>query len=595
MKSTHRSSASEGDASSVSTLTGPVPVDEAESKAEGEECSSTKPTVTLERTVLRRKAAADDGATGAPSASGEATEDTVTRSAALMSVLVIISRITGFFRTWGQAYALGVTALASCYTVANNMPNQLYELVMGGMIMTAFLPVYLSVKKEGGRQAANGYASNLLSIVLILMGVVTLVSFALAGPIIWTQSFSASADFDTELSVYLFRFFVIEVVLYALSSIISGILNAERDYLWSNAAPIFNNVVCTSSFLIYAWLKDTNPGLALLALAIGNPLGVFVQVVLQLPSLRRHGVKLGLRVDLHDPALRDTLAIGIPTLVVTVASFPTVAVQTSSALQVTASGASVAYYSRLWYMLPYSVFAVPVTVAMFTELSHYVAEGDMNSFKQGVRFGSSRILFLLVPFSLFLIVFAPQLVTLLASGRFDEEGFQSTVIYLRWLSTALPFYGISTYLQKICSSLRKMTFFAMATVVAAVVQVAFCFATTEALGLPAVAFSSTLFFFAVDAVTFARIRRQIGSFGLGSIVMGLVRSLAFGLVGVAVALVALRVCGRVLGSELTIMKSLIMCVAAGIPAVVATYGTAALLHVPEALVISSLLSRFVRR
>ena len=534
----------------------------------------------------------------APEASAALEDETatnVTRSAALMSVLVIISRVTGFFRTWGQAYALGVTALASCYTVANNMPNQLYELVMGGMIMTAFLPVYLSVKKESGRAGANAYASNLLSLVLILMGAVTIVSFVLAGPIIWTQSFSASADFDAELSVYLFRFFVIEVVLYALSSIISGILNAERDYLWSNAAPIFNNVVCTASFVLYAVLKDIKPGLALLSLAVGNPLGVLVQVVMQIPSLLRHGVRLRLRIDLHDPALRDTLSIGIPTLVVTVASFPTVAVQTSSALQVSAAGASVAYYSRLWYMLPYSVFAVPITVAMFTELSHYYAEGNMDAFKQGVRFGSSRILFMLVPFALYLIVFSPQLVTLLASGRFDREGFESTVIYLRWLATALPFYGISTYLQKICSSLRKMAFFAMATIVAAVVQIGFCFATTDLLGLRAVAFSSTLFFAAVDAVTFLRIRKQIGPFGLGSIVLAFMRAFIYGLLGAVVGIIILQFCKQVMGPDLTIMGSLIMCVAAGIPAVLATYGAATLRHVPEASTFTNLLSRFVRR
>ena len=172
-----------------------------------------------------------------------ATQAAVGRSAALMSVLVIISRITGFFRTWGQAYALGVTALASCYTVANNLPNQLYELVMGGMIMTAFLPVYMSVKKRLGRRGADEYASNLISIVTVILLVVTVLSWIFAGFIIWTQSFSANADFDADLSAYLFRFFVVEVVLYALDSLVSGVLNAERDYLWSNAAPIFNNIV----------------------------------------------------------------------------------------------------------------------------------------------------------------------------------------------------------------------------------------------------------------------------------------------------------------------------------------------------------------
>ncbi len=179
-------------------------------------------------------------------------------------------------------------------------------------------------KKRLGREGSTRYASNLLSIVTLLMGIVTVVSFVLATPIIWTQSFSAHADFDSGLSIYLVRFFVIEVVLYALSSIISGILNAERDYLWSNAAPIFNNIVCTSSFFLYVAFAKSNPTLAILSLALGNPLGVLVQLLVQLPSLRRHGIFLTPFIDWHDPALRETLSIGIPTLMVTIASFPTV-------------------------------------------------------------------------------------------------------------------------------------------------------------------------------------------------------------------------------------------------------------------------------
>mgnify|MGYP000308513872 CR=1 FL=1 len=87
--------------------------------------------------------------------SAEAKTAQVGRSAALMSVLVIVSRLTGFFRTWGQAYAIGVTVMASCYSIANNLPNQLYELVVAGMLTTAFLPVYMSVRDEGRHQGGE--------------------------------------------------------------------------------------------------------------------------------------------------------------------------------------------------------------------------------------------------------------------------------------------------------------------------------------------------------------------------------------------------------------------------------------------------------
>lgn len=75
---------------------------------------------------------------------GSSDYSTVGRSAGLMTILTIVSRVTGFIRTWAMAAAIGMSLLSSSYQVANNLPNMLYELVMGGMLVTAFLPVYMA-------------------------------------------------------------------------------------------------------------------------------------------------------------------------------------------------------------------------------------------------------------------------------------------------------------------------------------------------------------------------------------------------------------------------------------------------------------------
>lgn len=518
----------------------------------------------------------------------------VGRSAAMMSVLVIVSRLTGFLRTWGQAAALGVTVTASCYTVANNLPNQLYELVMGGMLATAFLPVYLSVKERSGREGANRYTSNLLSIVMLILGAVTLLSFVFAAQVVWTQSFGATEEFDFDLATWFLRFFAIEVVLYALSAVISGALNAERDYLWSNAAPIFNNIVCTASFFGYMYLVDSSPRLALLVLAIGNPLGVAVQVIMQLPSLRRHGIRLRPMVDWHDPSLVETLSIGIPSLVVTICSFITVSVQTSSALSVTVSGSSIAYYTRIWYTLPYSVFAIPITTAMFTELSNYVSKGDLRATARGVAFGTSKIMFMLVPFMLYLMVFSVPLITLMAGGRFSPDQVQLTAEYLVVLAASLPFYGICTYQQKVCSALRRMNLFMVAIVLGSAMQVVFCLALTPVFGLMMVPLSSVFFFALVDLVTFVSLRRQLGPMGMGSVLASTTKALVLGAAGAGVGYVLLALLGAMLGPVGgSAARAALYCVVAGIPSVVVTYGVAIALHMPEASTFANLLGRFV--
>ncbi|WP_417119097.1 murein biosynthesis integral membrane protein MurJ [Olsenella phocaeensis] len=536
----------------------------------------------------------------APGAAGVEPQDReaqVGRSAALMSALVIVSRLTGFFRTWGQAYALGVTVTASCYSVANNLPNQLYEIVVGGMLVTAFLPVYLSVKKRLGREGANAYTSNLVTIVLILMGAVCALGFVFASQVVWTQSFSASSDFDSELAVYFFRFFVIEVVLYALSSILSGVLNAERDYFWSSAAPIFNNFVTTASFLAYAWLVGSDPQLALVLLALGNPLGVAVQVLMQVPSLSRHGIRIRLHLDLHDPAIKETLSIGVPSLVVMLCSFETVSVMTSSSLSATAAGASVSYYARLWYTLPYAILAVPITTAMFTELSDYVARGDMDAYRRGVSAGTSRILFFMVPFTLYLVAFARPLVVLLAAGKFSASDIDMTASYLRALSVSLAPYAVVMYLQKVCSSLRRMGLYASAHVVAAAIQTVICLAFTPAFGLNVVAWSSAVYMVAVLAVTFWNLRRTIGGLGIRGMLATALRSLALGLAGAAAGWGVMRGLSATVPSLAAggVRGALALVVAGGIPSLVVTYGLAAALRLPEMSAVNAILGRLLRR
>lgn len=528
------------------------------------------------------------------------TEDeiNVEKNSNLVSILVIISRITGFFRTSTQAWALGAYGLASAYTVANNLPNLLYELVMGGMLITAFLPVYINVKNKAGREGANAYTSNLLSIVVLLMAILAVLSFIFAAPIVWTQSAGASADFDSELSVWFFRWFCISIVLYALSSIVSGVLNAEREYFWSNIAPIFNNVIMISSFALFGYVTS---GLgmpvesAVIILAVGTPLGVAVQVLMQLPALHRLGVKLSPRIDFHDPALKETLSIGLPTLVITAVSTPTTAVTSSCALSVTAAGASIAYYARVWYVLPYSVFAIPISVTMFTELSNCYMKHDMEGFKSYLADGTRKIFFTLIPMAMFLIVFAPCLIAVFATGSFTGESADLTVGYLQALALSLPFYGLTSFLQKVCSSMMRMKFFMVATCIATVIQIVICIALTPVWGLYVVPVSSMFFYGTIDFVTLWRIRSELGNIGMRSVAVGVLRALALGALGSAVGFGIYFALLHFVGPCSGVMRGVLYAAAGGLPALVVTYGAASFLGIHDAPLFDALFGRVARR
>lgn len=507
------------------------------------------------------------------------------KSSNIVSIIVIISRITGFFRTSTQAWALGAAGLASAYTVANNLPNLLYELVIGGMLITSFLPVYLSVKQRLGQKGTNAYVSNLLSIVVLLMVFVTILSFVFAGPIIWTQSAGATAGFDSELAVWFFRWFVCEIVLYALSSIMSGALNAEREYVWSNLAPVFNNLCVIASFVIYGYLVQSGTmywANAAVVLAIGNPLGVAIQVICQVPSMRKQGIRITPRIDFHDPALKETLSIGVPTLIATLASVPTTAVMSSCALSVTEAGASVAYYARIWYMLPYSIFAIPISVTMFTELSSSYIEDDKSSFKDFLADGLRKTFFTLAPCAMYLVVFAPALIAVFAGGAFNGEAVAQTTGYLQALALALPFYALTTYLQKACSSMMRMGFFALATCVGSALQIVVCITLTPIWGLYVVPISSIFFYGAIDLLVIMHIRSVVGALGLRAIVRSVVTALVFGALGSLAGALVLWGLSSLIGPCEGLMMGALYTVAGGVPAVLITFGITYWLGISDA-------------
>ncbi len=555
----------------------------------------------LARARHRRAAeevADSQGAKEAVEESSSASAAAIGSSAALISICTIISRITGFARTWAMAFALGSTLLSSSYQVANNLPNQLYELVCGGMIVTAFLPVYMSVKKRLGQRAGNEYASNLLTLVVILLGAVSIICMLFPSAVIYTQSFY-SDQAEMTVSVLFFQFFAIQIVFYGCSAIVSGLLNASRDYLWSSIAPVANNVIVILTFLAYTLVEPDDPNMALYIIAIGNPAGVFVQMAIQLPALKRNGIRIRPRVNLRDPALRETLGIGVPAVIVMLCSFAVVSVQNAASYNFADNGPSILAYSRLWFTLPYSFLAVPITTAMFTELSDMRAEGNMEGVKRGIVGGTNQILFFMIPFAMYLAVFSLPLVTLYHAGAFTMDSVTSIASYLAVWAVALPLYGVNTYLQKTFSSLRRMGVFAGVNVLAAVVQMGLTiFAANNAATMPieSVAVAETLFYLVSDVCLFAYLRRSLGSFGMSSIARAVALALVLGAAG-ALAGGGVLWLLQVLVAPLSgsILQALVYVVAGGVVALAVTFVPACALHVPEAAFVDRLAGKVLGR
>lgn len=524
---------------------------------------------------------------------GSSDYSTVGRSAGLMTVLTILSRVTGFIRTWAMAAAIGMSLLSSSYQVANNLPNMLYELVMGGMLVTAFLPVYMGVRREQGREASNEYVGNLLGILLLLLGGISVLGTVFAPGFIWTQSFLSGDGGSMDTAAFMFRFFAIQILFYGLGSVFSGVLNAHRDYFWSTFAPVLNNVIVIASFIGFAPVSaQFGEHAGIILISAGTTLGVFVQMACQIPALGKYGVHPHIHIDFKDPALRQTIALGIPTLLATVCTFVQTSIINAAALVVQPeTGPSVIAYARLWYTLPYALIAVSLSTALYTELSHDAQEQDYDSVRSGISNGVAQILFFLIPFALYLIVFARPLNMIYCTGKFDESGVALVSEFLIYQAPSLPLYGAVVLMQKSFSALLDMKPFGRYCLYSTIGQVGsvLLFGVVLGYGMPAIALSYVVDYVILVGCSLWWLRRRLHGLQVKSILHGGFFGLLLGGLGAAAGagvMWTLEHFFGALGGSILITLGYV-CVA-GIVSLAVTIGLAIAFKVPE---VSSLLRR----
>lgn len=524
---------------------------------------------------------------------GSSDYSTIGRSAGLMTVLTIVSRVTGFIRTWAMAAAIGMSLLSSSYQVANNLPNMLYELVMGGMLVTAFLPVYMGVRREQGRDASNEYVGNLLGILLLLLGGISVLGTVFAPGFIWTQSFLSGDGGSMNTAAFMFRFFAIQILFYGLGSVFSGVLNAHRDYFWSTFAPVLNNVIVIASFMGFAPVSaQFGERAGIILIAAGTTFGVFVQMACQIPALGKHGVHPHVHIDFKDPALRQTITLGIPTLLATVCMFVSTSITNAAALVVQPeTGPSVIAYARLWYTLPYALIAASLSTALYTELSHDAQEKDYDSVRTGISRGVAQMLFFLIPFALYLIVFARPLNMIYCAGKFDESGVALVSEFLVYLALSLPLYGVVVLMQKSFSALLDMKPYGRYCLYSAIGQAGsvLLFGVALGYGMPAIALSYVVDYVILVGCSLWWLRRRLHGLQVKSILHGGFFGLLLGGLGAAAGagvLWALEHFVGALGGSILVTLGYV-CVA-GIVSLAVTFGLAVAFKMPE---VSALLRR----
>lgn len=510
------------------------------------------------------------------------------KSTGIMTAATLLSRITGLGRTWAMAFALGNTLISSAYQVAYNMPSVIYDFVAGGIIGTAFLPIYLLQREQKGRKEGDAFASNLLNIAIVVLGVLSILASVFAPQIIATQTFTVENTSEVATTATMFlRIFAVQIVLYGMGGIITGVLNANRMYGAPTLAPVCNNIIVMTTMFTYVPLSASNPDFAILWLACGTSLGVAIQFAVQIPMLVKIGFKYVPKIDLKDPALKEALKITLPTFIYIAGTLVSYSCRNAFSLQSGDEGPSALAYAWMWYQLPYGVIAVSISTAFLTEMSEAMARGDLPTLRSFASRGLRSTLFLIIPLAGLMFVLGVPIIQIFKAGAFDQEAVYRIASVLQVWVVSLPFYAGQMFFYRVFASLRQFMTFALVSCGLCTVQIGLYSVLTrpEMLGIIGVPVSDFVYYALQFFIMAAILKKRVGGFGFASILGMCVKTFVATLVGMAVAQFILFVQPL----QPSIPVALAECIVCGGLGLVVVFAVCKLLKVPEMDVVTDLL------
>ena len=337
----------------------------------------------------------------------EPNRDHVGRAGVLLASGTVVSRILGFVGAILLARTLGtVGSGADAFALANQLPNNIYALVAGG-ILTAILVPHI-VKAGANADGGAGYVNKIVTLgIVIFMGFAVLAT--LLAPLLVTLyaqqgggGVRGFSDADMALATALAYWCLPQVLFYALYSLFGEVLNARKIYGPFTWAPVLNNIVFISGLLLFGRLfGSSNTANAVewsaeMVALIGGAAtaGIAVQAFILMLFWRRAGLHYRPDFRWRGVGLAQTgKAAGWLFGMILLVQIAGV-VQANVATLATSEGQpglAVLRFSWLLFMVPHSVITVSLATAYFTRMSSHASRGDTDSVVADVTVSLRRI------------------------------------------------------------------------------------------------------------------------------------------------------------------------------------------------------------
>jgi putative peptidoglycan lipid II flippase len=381
----------------------------------------------------------------------ERKQTSIARSAGVVSVAVLMSRVTGLVRESVMAMFFGASQLYDAFVLGFRIPNLTRDLFAEGALSSAFVPIFTRYLATRSREDALRLFNLVATAIIMIVGTICALGVVFSPQLVdlFAHGFREVPG-KYELAVKLTRIMFPFLLLVAMAAQAMGVLNACRKFGVPALSSVMFNVGSVLCGLTIGFLIGPRLGIpAIDGMAWGVVFGGALQVLFQLPALRKAGFSFSPAIDFSDPGLRNVLRLMAPALLGSASTQINVLVNTNfasaihnAAGQVMNGPVSWLNYAYRFMQFPLGVFGVAIAAATLPEIARSAARKDIHEFRDTLSRSLSMVMILTIPSAIGLAVLGPSIVgAIYQYHRFTAFDTQQTALALSCYAAGLAGYS----------------------------------------------------------------------------------------------------------------------------------------------------------
>ncbi|WP_420124666.1 murein biosynthesis integral membrane protein MurJ, partial [Nakamurella sp.] len=473
----------------------------------------------------------------------------VVRAGAVMAVATLVSRATGFLAKVVILAFLGFGVVNDAYTIANTLPNIIFELLIGGVLTSVAIPLLSRARSDA--DGGEGYTQRLMTMAFV--GLIAATGLAIAAAPLLTRVYLAGNGgvVDRGLATGLAWLLLPQIFFYGIAALFGAILNTKEKFGVPAWAPVANNLVVIAVGIVLLTTTSDPANIAadgtalsgltreqFLILGLGTTAGIVVQSVVMIPSLLRGGFRFRWRWG-GDRRLLEAGQLLLWAVVYVLISQAGYIVVTRVASGSIEGGISLYAFASLLFQLPYGIIGVSILTAIMPRMSRHAAAGEYERMKDDASLGNRLSIVALVPVATGMIVLAASLAVVASLyGKVEVADVVILTGTLSALALGLVPFAVTLMQMRVFYAMKDARTPALINLVMVGVRIPLLIASvalSPALVVPAMALATTVSYVVGAVVGEVWLRHRYGPMGTARTLVTLGKMVLASAVGGVVA------------------------------------------------------------